>query len=289
MTTHRRRPARAGVAALALAAALTTALAGPAAASVPGFPGYRTVDHHSTADPGAKDDTASCGGQFVLGAGMLAGPGDELRYSSLVPSDHQVDSYVEVDDTGTNLNWSITTRALCSDEPGIGYQIVSDTSTPRDSATSHTATANCPGGKDVIGTGWAIDGGDGHVGVTAVVPTVGDDVRVTAHEDDTGWSGDWEVTAYAICVAGISGQRLQSYETGSHSGTHGATNGCDVGEVALGGGFEVFDRPRYTRLSTLWPGNVYDGQGLLTVTVKEDDLGTPDDWRMTHHQICADA
>ena len=220
---------------------------------------------------------------------MMAGPANDLRYDDLIPSEHEVDSYVYVDDTGTGVNWSITTRALCSDEPGIGYEIVSATSTPRDSDLFHEALASCPGGKDLIGTGWSITGGLGHVGVTKVLPTAGDDVEVTAYEDDTGWSGDWDVTAYAICVAGISGQRVQSYETTAHSGTHGATNGCSVGEVGLGGGFEVHDQPRFTTLSTFWPGNVYLGQGLLTVTVKEDDAGTPDDWRLTHHQICADA
>jgi hypothetical protein len=290
MTTHRLRAASAALAVLALSAtALTVTSAVPATAAVPQFPGYGPVDDESVSSAASKGDTVSCGNQFVVGAGMLAGPGDELRYDDLVPSEHQVDSYVTVDDTGTDLDWSVTTRALCSEQPGIGYEIVSATSTPRDSAVSHQATAACPGGYEVVGTGWAIYGGYGHVGVTKVVPTAGDTVEVTAHEDDTGWSGDWDVTAYAICVAGISGQRVQSFDTGSHSGTHGATNGCATDEVTLGGGFEVSGRPRHSRLSTLWPGNVYQGQGLLTVTVKEDDAGTPDDWQLRHHQICADA
>jgi hypothetical protein len=291
MTRHRWQAPFAGAAAVALsAAALTTALAAPATAAVPNFPGYGPVDHQTSASVSSpKTDTASCGAEYVLGAGMLAGGGVDVRYDDLIPSDHEVNSKVYEDDSGNVPDWGITTRALCSEEPGVGYQIVSATSTPRDSDPSNQATASCPGGKDLIGTGWAISGGFGHVGVTEVRPTPADTVVVTAFEDDTGWGADWDVTAYAICVAGISGQRIQSHYTGFHSGTHGATNACSTDEVALGGGFQVQGRQEFTTLTTFWPGNVYLGEGLLTVTVKEDDAGTPDNWGMTHYQICADA
>jgi hypothetical protein len=87
-------------AALALsAAALTTALAGPATAAVPNFPDHGPVDHTSITNSSNKEDTASCGSQYVLGAGMLAGGGVNTRYDDLVPSDHDVNSYDFEDDS----------------------------------------------------------------------------------------------------------------------------------------------------------------------------------------------
>jgi hypothetical protein len=272
------------------AAALTAAVAAPADAVGSNFPDYGTVDHQSGSSTSPKPDSVHCtNGRYVVGAGVTAAGSADLRYDELIPSEHDVDAYASVDDSGVDTDWSLRTRAVCSDQPGIGYEIVSATSTPRDSDPSHEATASCSGGKVLLGTGWAIDSGDGHVGVTEVRPTANHTVEVTAYEDDTGWAGSWDVTAYAVCAAGISGQRIQSYYTGYHSSTHGATNGCDVGEVSLGGGFQVQGEQAYTALSFLWPGGFYDNQWLLSVTVKEDDAGTPDSWGMTHYQICADA
>jgi hypothetical protein len=91
--------------------------------------------------------------------------------------------------------------------PGLsGVQVVSATSS-FNSSSSKTATANCPGGKTVVGSGASLGGfytsGSSNNTYSEVVVTAIDvgtgSVLVRAHEPDA-WSNSWSVTAEAICA-----------------------------------------------------------------------------------------
>src|SRR3954447_20544825 len=67
------------------------------------------------------------------------------------------------------------------------------------SPTSQSATATCPTGWVLIGTGGRIDNGGGNVVMTDVIPTVtAGTVTVWGHEKGA-YAGNWTVFAYAIC------------------------------------------------------------------------------------------
>lgn len=87
--------------------------------------------------------------------------------------------------------------------PGIsGYQVVWASST-QSSATVQEATATCPGGTHVIGSGGQIGYGGGAGNPLAVsgigVPLAGNDVTVVGQELSP-YAGNWSVDAMAICA-----------------------------------------------------------------------------------------
>ncbi len=72
-----------------------------------------------------------------------------------------------------------------------------------DSSTSKTVAANCPVGKRVLGGGGTVIGGRGQVILERLEPmqiATNDRFVVGAREDGTGFSGNWRLTAYALCA-----------------------------------------------------------------------------------------
>jgi hypothetical protein len=83
-----------------------------------------------------------------------------------------------------------------------GLQRITRTSVS-DSSTSKTVTANCPVGKRVLGGGATVAGGRGQVVLERLEPVqtaTNDRFVVGAREDGTGYSGNWRLTAYALCA-----------------------------------------------------------------------------------------
>lgn len=101
--------------------------------------------------------------------------------------------------TGTDVNEA----TLDLDLDYVAASSVDDSTSPK------SATATCPEGKRVIGTGWGVTGGP-----TGVAPNIGKQVfadevlpstdlksvTATAYEAPTA-SGNWHVRAIAICAA----------------------------------------------------------------------------------------
>lgn len=99
---------------------------------------------------------------------------------------------------GSVLNWSVTVFAVCVNTPA-GIQRVVATSAAN-SLTAKAITATCPAGKQVHGAGGQINGGFGQVFLDDVSIPLLTSVTVNAIEDETGFVGNWSVTAYAICA-----------------------------------------------------------------------------------------
>ena len=97
-----------------------------------------------------------------------------------------------------------------------GPQRITKTSVS-DSSTSRTVAANCPAGKRVLGGGGTATGGRGQVVLErwsrcrpppTIAPVVG------AREDGTGYSRNWQLTAYVLCA-----NPLPAYGSSSTSGS----------------------------------------------------------------------
>src|SRR4051794_37038719 len=82
--------------------------------------------------------------------------------------------------------------------PGLQRVVAASPTNP---ASPKTVTANCPGGRRVIGAGFSITGGADQVAVGNLTPNAGlTNVTVRAYETDptaVAWRGD----AIAICAA----------------------------------------------------------------------------------------
>ena len=151
----------------------------------------------------AKSVTASCpAGKRVVGAGWASGgPAGELA-AQITPNPAltSVTASGFEDETGVAENWSVQAIAACASPPP-GLQLVSATSELHSEGEVEVVRANCPAGKNLLGTGAEIPGGAGQVLLDDVIPSADlSRVLVTGVEAQNGFAGDWRVTAYAICA-----------------------------------------------------------------------------------------
>jgi hypothetical protein len=167
-----------------------------------------------------------------------------------------------------------------------GVQRVSASSVT-DSAGVKSVTVYCPARTRLIGTAARVTDGGGQVVLEDIAPTAQlSGLTVTAHEDADGWSGNWYVTATAICgyPAGLELVRYTeppSLETRKRPDTF-----CPSGKVILGSGAEAtgtlqhsaaIDGPSYplppSKVDRAWI-DVYNTAGW--------------DYQATGYAICAD-
>ena len=161
------------------------------------YPGATTIEAYST----ALYTTASCPtGMRVFGTGAR-------------PAVPDFDNFTQAARPSIGLT-TVTASATQSDtgaaaEPGAyamcatalpGLQLVTQTSVS-DSEEVKYATATCPAGKHLVGTGGEIVGAPGEVVLDDVRPNPAlTTVTVTGAENETGFHSDWFLRAYAICV-----------------------------------------------------------------------------------------
>ena len=105
----------------------------------------------------------------------------------------------------SGIRWRTQGRATCAVPQsnrlpdGLEYRTVQ---TGLDSSLTKVATATCSAGKRVLGLGAAVAPvGTGRLVLTRMNPAANlRSVSVVATEDDSGYDGNWAVTAQAICV-----------------------------------------------------------------------------------------
>jgi hypothetical protein len=166
------------------------------------LPGVQRVFVSSPTDSSDKSVTATCpAGRRLVGAGgELAGNTGQVVLEDIVPNPGLTSVRVTgvEDETGTDETWAVFARAICANAPP-GLELVTAAGEPDSDLAG--VTAACPAGKNLLGIGAEIEGGDGQV--------VLDDVRpnallttntVTAFEDETGFGLAWFPRAYAICA-----------------------------------------------------------------------------------------
>jgi hypothetical protein len=128
--------------------------------------------------------------------------GVELAEGGTVP-----DGYVPASDLGSMTLTAISNNevmeadAFCAIPPP-GLQLVSATSPTTSEENGTSATAACPAGKHLTGTGARVNNGNNQVVIDDMRPNPAlTSVTVSGFEDQDGYDQDWSVTAFAICVS----------------------------------------------------------------------------------------
>jgi hypothetical protein len=210
------------------------------------------------------DDFIPSPDNLLVGAGEIVGPGESS------------------DDSGTDAPWKIVATVMCaSTMPDYSIQPATSDFT---SARPKSANAVCPPGRAVIGGGASLSNGLGQVSIQALV--IGQShVSAKADEDADTYSGNWSVTAYAICAATapfgfhVAEQVRLTTELGQTT-----TAFCPSGETAIGGGWiqsdPAFGVDRYITSSTI---STSPDPG---VTVAAVELSRGPEWSLRADTVC---
>jgi hypothetical protein len=140
--------------------------------------------------------------------------------------------------------------------------------------------AICPNGEVVISGGGTITDGAGRVVLTSVALSL-TTVRVMAAEV-TAYSGDWSVSAYAVCGPEDDGFEA-TYVVGTGTATaKSAIATCPAGKRLYGTGYELRDTD-----GQVFPSVVRPDATLSSVTVRaEAHGGFTGDWSLIAYGIC---
>ena len=247
--------------------------------------GLARVSATSALNSSNKSVTATCpAGKRVLGtgAGINAGNGqvgiDDMRPN---PGLTAVTVQALEDQTGQAGPWNVTAYAICAN-PLAGLERVSATSS-LDSGPNRSATATCSPGKTLIGTGSDINAGTGQVQQIEVFPDQNlTHVDVIAIEDDTGFSGPWSVTAYAICA---DAARRVVRETPRNTANKGTSEICPAQGQLTGAGADITGGLGQVGLTAIEPGGGFVPRAV-TVAASSDANGTTNPWSLRAYLIC---
>lgn len=153
------------------------------------------------------------------------------------------------------------------------------------SPPSASATATCPQGMRLVGTGGKVAGGFGQVLLEDITPDAAlTRVTVTAREaqDGDAWNGTWTVRAYAICAFGVAGLERVSAPSELNSRAKGKLVFCPSGKVVIGTGADVDGPAGQVGLAHITPQ-----ESLVSAGAREDADGTTANWSMRVYAICA--
>jgi hypothetical protein len=189
--------------------------------------------------------------------------------------------------SGTTANWSIAATAVCAD-PLPGLEIVSQTS-EFNRGTARQVSAICPFGKRVIGAGASLSNGFGQIS-TASLEIFDNHTTAAAIDDENGYSGNWSVTAYAICVdtfAGVHIVRAASASGFNSTSPKTAIVGCDSAArpVAVGWALDWGGRSAEQVLNAF--ADISVGGGVVNLGVEDAD-GFGGNWTNNAIAVCVD-
>lgn len=301
---------RAGRLAVALAAsaalsvALGAALANTASAAVPDL--LRVYASSATDSSSAKSATASCGlrrrliGTAAridgsLGQVVLEGVRPNAQLTAVTVTAHE-------DADGTSASWSVTATAICANISGLELVASSfNPDNPNDWPIGDTDRRRrypkCPAGKQVVGAGGEVTGGDGHV-VLDMIQTDWQLFEVVVQaEEQTPMPDTWSLTGYAICADPLPGLKFWENWTAMDSAPTGGksvTASCASGTRLLGSmgsiqaGWEPYNDAA-GKVGMVQFGPVNPLTQSVTVTALEHQSGTTHDWRAYAGAICASA
>ncbi|MFC4114348.1 hypothetical protein [Nonomuraea zeae] len=166
-----------------------------------------------------------------------------------------------------------------------GRQRVTDTSPYNSSGNPKVATASCPSGKKVIGMGGYVTDGNGEVVLNELLPdSTSSKVRATAWADESGYGGNWSVTAIAMCADPLPGLQRVSAQSSVDSTDKEVVVTCPSGKKALGIGARLAGAEGQVFLDHLEPFAGTSGY----LHASEDATGTSSDWSITLVAMCAD-
>jgi hypothetical protein len=155
-----------------------------------------------------------------------------------------------------------------------------------DSSSTKAQTAVCPAGTQVIGGGGEIVGGAGQVLLTALEPVSGSNgFLARGHEDDDGYAGNWQVTAYATCAPGPAGLEYRSVTGSPQSASFGTYTAvqCPTTKHLVGLGGRTNNGNGEVSLEGIGPFDPFE----VLVPGAEDPNGFAGLWSLTAHVVCA--
>jgi hypothetical protein len=247
----------------------------------------RATSPSDSASP--KSVTASCPtGKNLIGVGAeRTGGGGQVGTTGIIPNDSAMTAVFvrqNEDETGFTGNWSVTADAICAN----ASRRVTNTSLTNSNAFKLTPTPFCQGGKQIVGVGGDITGGNGQVTIQDFrVSSALTDATLHAFEDDTGFGGNWSLRAYGVCTTPLPGQELVTEATAVDSTSPKSTKaGCPVGKQLVGMGVDTNPSGSgQVIVEDLIPNSI-----LTTATVQafEDVSGFTGDWGLVAQAICAD-
>jgi hypothetical protein len=273
--------------------------ASPASAA----PSSVTQGASATNSVAKKSATAVCpqGTRVYGGGGDITNGGHEvaltgLRPASILLAGRYYDSYTaiaEEDDTGYTANWAVYAYAICG--PTQPNQTL-----VRSQLTSHAGSdrleggVTCPSGTAPLGLGGEIGNGAGNVVLTNVtgnyvlnafgVPYGWGGAK--AFIDETGYTGTWTLTTYAVCATPPPGLTYVFKDSAASSADKPNTaSECPAGSKVYGAGGYTnwnFGQVHFDRMvphGTYWTGSDVD--------TREDQTGTGVNWAVTSEAICA--
>jgi hypothetical protein len=170
---------------------------------------------------------------LLVGAGEIVGPGER--------SD------------GTTASWKVVANVVCASTlPGYSIQVSSSGLTNR---RDNFARIACPPGRALIGGGESLSNGFGQVS-TYDLSITPENVTAAAVTDVDGYSGNWSVTAYAICAASAPAGWQQVTQTSANNTqlSKSTTAFCPPGQTVIGAGwngFTVNNADRYVTRATV--------------------------------------
>jgi hypothetical protein len=167
------------------------------------LPGIGTVTSTSPSNSSTKTASVACpAGTRVLGAGGgVSAANGQVILDGLGPNT----GLTAASATGVEVqggyagDWTVRVDAICA-LPLPGLELVSAASGL--DSNDKSATAHCPGLKNLVGVGGDISAAGGQAGLNRVIPSAAlDAVTVRANEDEDGYAGPWALTAFAVCTA----------------------------------------------------------------------------------------
>ncbi|GIJ80422.1 hypothetical protein SAMN05443287_10465 [Micromonospora phaseoli] len=290
-----RRLAVRGLVLVLAAAAVTVLPAVPASAAVPGLVRIAAVSATNSTD--FRSVTATCPvGKRLIGTGYeINGAFGEVVVDDLRPNGSTVAAPTAVTVGAYEAdpfagNWNVTAYAICANPlPGL-VRVTAVSAT--DSNDFHSATAACPTGKVLTGTGFELTGitGDGVVddlrpnGGPASAPNA---VTVGAYEVDTFLSS-WNTRAYAICANPVAGlARITTVSALNSTDSRFSTATCPAGKVLTGSGFEVTGALGEVVVDDFRPnGSTITAPTAVTSGAYEEDPFAGN-WQLRSYAICA--
>jgi hypothetical protein len=197
---------------------------------------------------------------------------------------NSVVGYAEEGEGGDPGNWRVGTNVLCGPAPA-GLVLVSAHSA-NNSATTHTAVAECPRGTRLVSPGGNVHNGAGQALLTTVEPDAGlTSVTVVAHEDANGYGGSWSVSAYALCGQELPELELVMADTVTDSSdSKSVTAFCPRGADLHGAGVLVSGQVGRVHLTGVRVVDDWIGAGVDAV---EAAPGVDRPWSLRAYAICA--
>ena len=222
-------------------------------------------------------------GTRVIGGGGRVNGGQHVIITQQQPVHGTQDAFVVraiEDQIGTTQSWAVQAFAICS-VPLPGLEIITATG-PAGSSGFQGQNADCSPGKNVLGVGGRINNGSNEVTLNTqgLFPQR---ASASGFEDSDGFSGNWSVTAFAICAKlnSVFDSAIVSVQTAADTTARKITSAtCPPGMSVTGGGaFAEF--PGVVEV-------VSPDTSSVQVIARQDGVVTPADrWAVTAYAFCA--